>query len=180
MAFTVPRTWTDGELVTKAIMDVHVRDNFLAMGPHLVNRKTADQSVTSSTALVNATSMTLPVGANEVWLFAFNIVYSGANTGDLKLAFTFPAAGRIDATAHWGNSAGTSALAEFSGTTTPTTSQIFTGSGGSTVHYLFPLPGIFTNSSTAGDLQLQFAQGTSDATATTMYTNSTVYGVKLA
>ena len=27
MAWTTPRTWTDGELVTKAIMDTHVRDN---------------------------------------------------------------------------------------------------------------------------------------------------------
>ena len=27
MAWTTPRTWTDGELLTKAIMDPHVRDN---------------------------------------------------------------------------------------------------------------------------------------------------------
>lgn len=28
MAWTAPRTWTTGELVTKTIMDTHVRDNF--------------------------------------------------------------------------------------------------------------------------------------------------------
>jgi hypothetical protein len=28
MAWTTPRTWTTGELVTKTIMDTHVRDNF--------------------------------------------------------------------------------------------------------------------------------------------------------
>ena len=31
MAYTTPRTWTDGELVNKSIMDVHVRDNFVAV-----------------------------------------------------------------------------------------------------------------------------------------------------
>ena len=39
------RTWTDGELVTAAIMNPHVRDNLDSMGPHSIVRKTADQSV---------------------------------------------------------------------------------------------------------------------------------------
>lgn len=33
MAWTAPRTWTTGELVTKGIMDTHVRDNFNAVLP---------------------------------------------------------------------------------------------------------------------------------------------------
>ena len=32
MAWTAPRTWTDGELITKAIMDPHVRDNLKVAG----------------------------------------------------------------------------------------------------------------------------------------------------
>ena len=31
MAWTTPRDWTDGELVTEALLDTHVRDNFKAM-----------------------------------------------------------------------------------------------------------------------------------------------------
>lgn len=32
MAWTAPRTWTTGELVTAAIMNTHVRDNLLHLG----------------------------------------------------------------------------------------------------------------------------------------------------
>ena len=31
MAWTTPRDWTDGELVTEALLDTHVRDNLLAL-----------------------------------------------------------------------------------------------------------------------------------------------------
>lgn len=33
MAWTAPRTWTTGELVTAAIMNTHVRDNELETAP---------------------------------------------------------------------------------------------------------------------------------------------------
>lgn len=33
MAWTAPRTWNTGELVTKTIMDTHIRDNFNAIVP---------------------------------------------------------------------------------------------------------------------------------------------------
>ena len=33
MAWTTPRTWTTGEVVTKTIMDTHVRDNFNVTAP---------------------------------------------------------------------------------------------------------------------------------------------------
>lgn len=31
MAWTTPRDWTDGELVTEALLDTHLRDNLLAL-----------------------------------------------------------------------------------------------------------------------------------------------------
>ena len=34
MAWTIPRTWVDKEVVTKAIMDTHVRDNLNALSTH--------------------------------------------------------------------------------------------------------------------------------------------------
>ena len=33
MAWTAPRTWTTNEVVSKAIMDAHVRDNLLETAP---------------------------------------------------------------------------------------------------------------------------------------------------
>ena len=44
LAYTTPRTWADGELVTASLMNTHVSDNFTSMGPHLIARKTADQT----------------------------------------------------------------------------------------------------------------------------------------
>jgi hypothetical protein len=179
MAWTAPRTWTDGELVTKTIMDAHVRDNFLAVGPHLIARKTADQSVTSSTTLVDCTTMTLPLLANEIWQFTFNVLFDAATAADIKLGFTFPTSGRIDATSFWLGSTDLSQMAAWSGTTTPSTAFTFAGQAAD-VRMLMPISGIFTNSTNAGNLQLQFAQATSNATATRVFANSTVWAVKLA
>ena len=38
MAYTAPRTWTTGELVTAAIMNTHVRDNFTAVAPTVLGQ----------------------------------------------------------------------------------------------------------------------------------------------
>ena len=34
MAWTAPRTWVTGEVVTASVMNVHVRDNLLALSTH--------------------------------------------------------------------------------------------------------------------------------------------------
>ena len=179
MAYTTPRTWTDGELVTKAIMDVHVRDNFNAMGPHLIVRKTSDQSVTSSTVLVNDSVLVLPVGVSEIWHFTFFVVYTGASTGDIKIAFTFPSGGDIRMSLIGRNAAGTVVDQNFSTTTSPTSSIDFAAAG-TTFANTLPLTGVFVNGGTGGNLQMQWAQQTSDATATIVKANSTLWAVKLA
>jgi hypothetical protein len=181
MAYTTLPTQSAGQTASAAGWANVVKANFDAMGPHLINRKTADQSVTSSTTLVDATTMTLPVGASEVWQFEFDVIYSAGNTGDIKFAFTFPAAGRIDATVVWVDDGGSTVLPRnWSGTTTPTSSVNLSGFGGAGTRPFLPIQGIFTNSVTAGNLQLQFAQVVSDATSAVVYANSTVWGVKLA
>ena len=51
MAYTTPRTWTDGETVTKAIMDTHVRDNMVAVNAgalSLASQATGDWMQASS------------------------------------------------------------------------------------------------------------------------------------
>ena len=180
MPWTAPRTWTDGELVTKAIMDPHVRDNFLAV-PHPVVRKTSNQTVTSSTVLVNDTALVLPVLANEVWRFEFDILYDGASAGDIKIAFTFPASGEIVAGGIALDAGGTVTSNAFSGTTTPTASVAYAAFGTGAGNKIFlRIPGVFINAGTGGSLTLQWAQQTSSATATTVYTNSAIWGARLA
>lgn len=52
MAWTTPRTWTTNELVTKSIMDTHVRDNLTAIlpaGPSWTNVTYASGNFTADT-----------------------------------------------------------------------------------------------------------------------------------
>jgi hypothetical protein len=179
MAWTAPKTWSVGETLTAANFNVHIRDNELAIGPHLIARKTADQSVTSSTVLVDCTTLALTVAANEVWLCEWSVVYQAGTVGDLKVAFTFPTAGEVifDAQA-WPDSGGTLNLSSFYATTSPTTSRSFFGDGAN--RHPLRIQGIYVNGANAGTVQLQFAQNTSDGSATTVKANSTVWAVKLA
>lgn len=51
MAWTVPRTWVAGEVVTDAIMNAHVRDNFRALVPQ--HALTDASETTTSTTYTN-------------------------------------------------------------------------------------------------------------------------------
>lgn len=178
MAWTAPRTWTDGELVTKAIMDTHIRDNQLAEGPHLIVRKTADESVTSSVALQDDDSLLMALAANEVWHVKFVVIATSASaTPDIKMAFTIPAGAtmglmspviRADTDAAW-------VIKYVASGTAPFAVQLVAGDLTAT-----EISGVVTNSGTAGNLTLQWAQNTSSATATTVKANSTLWAVKLA
>jgi len=176
MAWTAPRTWTDGELVTKAIMDPHIRDNLLSLGPIQRVRKTADQNVVASTTLVNDTHLSFAVAASEVWKVTWYLLYSAPTAGDLKVAWTFPTSGVLDVSYVWMDSALT--LAQNGGhyTTSPSTATNLGGTG-ATVGPV-AVETVFANSTNAGTLQLQWAQATASGT-TTMLTNSSVIGWKL-
>jgi len=161
-------------------MDTHVRDNLLAVGPHLIVRKTADESISSNTTLQNDDSLILPVAANEVWQFQFNCLVTGIDGADIKVAFTFPTSGDIGATTVWNLAAVSTASEHFwQGTTTPTTAVSLRCWGVST-RMLLPITGVFNNAGTGGSLTLQWAQVSSNATATIMKANSTLWAVKLA
>jgi hypothetical protein len=177
--FTDPKTWAFQEGVESSELNIHLRDNLNSMGPHLIVRKTADQTVTSSTTLVDCTSMLLTVAANEIWRVSFNIIYSADGSPNIKFAFTFPASGRIIVGGIGQNTAGATQWRLFEGTTTPTNTADFVGTGSSVQKWL-ALEGVFINAGTAGNLQLQFAQNTSNVNNTTVNANSTVWAVKLA
>ena len=52
--------------------------------------KSASQSVTSSTSLVNCTSLSFPIGANETWNFRIDFRYSSNGSGGFKWDITVP------------------------------------------------------------------------------------------
>ena len=176
MAWTAPRTWTDGELVTKAIMDPHVRDNFLATGPHLIVRKSSDESVTSSTVLQNDDALLMAVGVNEVWEVHLHLYVTGG-AGDLQAAWTYPAGGAVamrsiapnaTATLTFWNVTAASGTAWGDYDTSTLTTRFIT------------VEGLYIGAGTGGTLTLQWAQAASSGTATIVKANSTLWAVKLA
>jgi len=179
MGWTTPKTWSAGETLTAANFNTQFRDNLNTLS-HLVVRKTADESLSSSTTLQDDNHLILPVAANEVWQFSFNIIYSSGTTEDFKIGFTFPTSGRIDAMGVAFDGALAVSLPNVSTTTSPATPTTALGGAGTTVRFPVSMQGIFTNSSTAGNVTLQWAQNTSGATTTTVYANSTLWAVKLA
>jgi hypothetical protein len=136
-------------------------------------RKTANQNVgPSNTTLQNVTDIVvaLPSGISGA-IFGFRgvIWYDSATAADIKFAFTLPAG----ATMRWapiGIASGATTQSfdgAFGATTGSGTGLILGGAGvGSDLMAIFH--GELTMANTAGNLQLQAAQGTSDATATTV------------
>jgi len=123
----------------------------------------ADQSVTSSTTLVTVPQLTIPLGVNERILLRYTIQFSAGATGDLKYFVDAPtsptlfrqAAVSIDPA---GAVAGGAILTAESNTA----SVVSTSAGGG----LLLLNLVIANGTTAGNVTFQFAQNSSDATAT--------------
>lgn len=125
---------------------------------------TTDQSVTSSTTLTNATGMSFSIAANETWYFDFTIGVTCSVAGQSQFAITSPsgASGSNIASAN-GTGTGCVAGAAFGSAMTIT---------GTLTAVMVHITGYVTASSTPGTVQLQFAQATSDGTATKVKTGS--------
>jgi hypothetical protein len=180
MVWTTPRDWTAGELVTEAIMDTHVRDNLLATGPHLIARKTANESVTSSTALQDDDHLFFTIAANEVWLLEYRILGVTPAAADYSLAFSVP----TGCTTYRGASTWTQGGTLINYSQTDTTGGAdrlpvsYDGIDADGDYIIIPVAAV--NGGTGGTFMLRWAQQTSNATPTTFRTNSTLWGVKLA
>ena len=179
MAWT-DKTWAFQEGVESAEMN-QLRDNFRLVGPHLIARKTADEPITSNTTPQNDDHLLMSVAANEVWHTEWNLQFTtpSAATG-LRVQWSFPASG--DLRGSWIFSTAGGAYGNFgvlSGTN-PTTAQVMgANSIGSDVNNL-KITLIYVGGANAGTLQLLWAQGASNGTATVMKAHSTLWAVQLA
>lgn len=133
-------------------------------------RKTADESVSSSTTLQDDDVLLFAVGANEVWVADLYLYLSATNLSlaDFKMAFTVPSGSTMNL---WWANHDNDEEARVSGAITQTTVSgtgiaVIIGSGAtkSLVHVMFYV----AVGTTAGNCQLQWAQNTSDAGATTV------------
>jgi hypothetical protein len=135
--------------------------------------KGATQAVPSSTTLVDDDALYVAVTANSTWMFAAMLAYTGAATGDgdLKFTFTSPSGSTLTWIAFGYTTAGIgSSDMSLSAVGASGTTRTF-GSDGSTE--LAGLAwGTLINGATPGNLQLEWAQNTSSATATNMLAGS--------
>lgn len=132
-------------------------------------RKTANQTFNNDTSLANITDLvsTLPTVGSFGWRAV--IFYDSSTTADAKFAFTWPAG----ATARWGLVGLATAAAATTGdgqfaTTSASGNSIPVGGAAVGTVLMTVLEGEIIMGGTGGNLQLQAAQQTLDATVTTI------------
>ena len=144
-----------------------------SMQPQTV-RKTADEPRLATTTYADDTHLVFPAEASAVYTMVGWIKYFADPTPDIKMLFSVPS-GCLGEWA-WlmpGQSTAASALAGYSiRTETNDAGSGRTGYGTSDSIHFTPVSGLFRMSTTAGNIALQWAQNTSSATATTLYTDS--------
>ena len=121
-------------------------------------------------------ALSFAVAANEVWAFDGYLLVTGALSGDIKLAFTVPSG----ATLRW------SGIGDdiVDGNGSETNWAVIGTSGASagyaiqTTETYIRVRGTVVNGATAGSVQLQWAQNTSNVTATQVLVNSTLQASK--
>lgn len=127
-------------------------------------RKVSDQSVTSSTTLVNDTVITWPVDAFGQYIFDLYLAYTGSTTGNLSIGFGVP----TGATMSWCADGLDTGLAYKNVANLTAVSVSAYGcasiSAARTVH----VSGFLSVDVTAGTFVLKWAQNTSNATSTVM------------
>lgn len=136
---------------------------------HTTTRVAVDQVLTaSSTALQNVTNMAaaLPATVGAIFAWRGHVFYDATTTADMKFAFTIPAG----ATMRWGLSAlGPGGTNPVYTSITGSGTAISVGALGIGSVLWVPFSGEVTMAAAAGNLQMQAAQNTSDASVTTIF-----------
>jgi hypothetical protein len=175
-------TAVTGNTFTAAQFNTHVRDNLNELRWDS-NHSTGDQSKTTDTALSDATNLGLSVGANEEWQLEWSLYASGGG-GDFKFAITVPAS----TTGYWGihglvtSATGSSSDLQAGGLNVfgdANTLAVGDAASSGTIILIIVKAVVFV-SSTAGTVQLRFAQNSSVGTASSLRAGSNVIGHRLS
>lgn len=168
---------TDGQVLSAASGQATGLQWIAAPGGGTVVRKTSDEIVNNSSTLQNDNELLVAVSASTVYLVELTLLLNAANaTADFKFGFTGPAS----ATFSWGVLA-TEAPGTFSSfigsSLTPLAMRTISDSitvGSNTGNTALVLRGILVVAGTAGNLQMQWAQGTANASDSKVLTNSII------
>lgn len=154
---------------TAAINDVGT-DTFVDLGDFII-RKTANETVTSSAAPQNDNHLFFPIGYNEIYEVDYTIFYDGSTAGDIRVGLS------VAGGATWrigGMGLGVAAAGDtfdLRSITNTTGTNDFGAAGAGTI-VMANFRAVILNVATNTTVFLQWAQGTSDATGTTIYANS--------
>lgn len=153
MAFPVSTRATDF-LVTAAVWNADVVANLNELGPIVREYKSADQALITGTTLTDDTDLQFPIGASEVWAAQYHLQVAITAAADYKQNFTVPSGatgtkGGIDAPGASVNATGWRAA-------TITTEHSVAVASDATGY--LSLYAVVINSTTPGDVKLQFAQ----------------------
>jgi hypothetical protein len=144
--------------------------------------KTADQNVTNSTTLVDATDLAFSVEANAKYQFRVRLFFkvSGTSAG-AKYSITGPASPTVFEAHVYDFGEGATETERHFGSAAYFTENITIGSGGATTGTGYAeIMGVFHNGANAGTLKIQFANVTAAGQTTTLRAASTIEWLKVA
>lgn len=177
----------DGQVLTAdAAAALGVKWATPGAGPKLVF-KTADESVASSATPQDDDQLLFPVAANEKWVFTLYLLVGcgSAATGDFRAAITVPAGvvlawSFVNGTYFNGDPRASDSAADAVNLEVVTASGTSLIVAGSVPDIGYQIKGYVTVGATAGDVRLQWAQASSNATATTVRAGSHLIANKVA
>jgi len=130
--------------------------------------KTSNETVNNSNTVQNDDELTFAVGANSIWSIKFVLKVTSSAVADFRMKFTIPVAATCSM---WFEPSGI--VSDYDATT-----EYSPGTDGTTqfMHgYLF-----YEGGANAGNIQLQWAQGTAEVSDTTVYIGSFMIGDQIA
>lgn len=171
---------TSSQTLTNKTLTSPVINSATGIGQALIKRKTADESVTSSTTLQDDDHLTFSIAANEEWVVHYLLSIPNAcllSTTGMKLAVTVPASATGLVTARFvGDGTDNSLTVKGSlGSAMTFAAGTIVSAGG-----MFDVMVNVINSSNAGSVTLQFAQNTSNGTAVTISKGSFLVAHRVA
>ncbi len=152
-------------------------DVYVLTRPETIVLKTSNETATSDTTLSDDAELLFAIGASETWVFEFFIIWRAHVDGDIKFTVTVPSGAAGD----WVLSAQTGTAGDnptYRGNVAFGTqiSQIVDSTNQKRGAYIW---GTVRNSTTAGNITLQWAQNSSSGTGTIVFADSWVRGTQV-
>ncbi len=132
--------------------------------------KVADETVNGSATLQNDDELLVPVTANQKWIFTLFLLFDSGTTPDIKVKWSAPSG----ATMQWGVGDGSPQAVQ------SVTSEVAPAGAGAGTAQMLVFSGEITIGSNGGNVQLQWAQNTSDASDTKVLAGSWIHAVKVS